>query len=162
MTPPIFYETQRFRQVWIWTILLGITGIVGGAMTYQLINDPQTSLGELIFPVGLLLFINGLFFSMRLTTRLDASSLTFTYYPFLRKKVYPLSELASMELIDYNGLLEYGGWGIKWNGDCWSYTTGGTHGILVKTKDKKFLLGTQKPEEIKRAIDHFNTSIHGR
>lgn len=162
MTTPIFNETQRFRQVWIWTILLGITGIVGGSMTYQLINDPQTSLGELIFPVGLLLFINGLFFSMRLTTRLDASSLTFTYFPFLRKKVYPLSEMVSMELIAYNGLLEYGGWGIKWNGDCWSYTTGGTHGILIKTKDKKFLLGTQKPEEVKKAIDHFNTSIHGR
>ena len=156
MTPTIFKETQRFRQVWIWTILLGITGIVGGAMTYQLINDPQTSLGELIFPIGLLLFINGLFFSMRLTTRLDASSLTFTYYPFLRKKVYPLSELVSMELIAYNGLLEYGGWGIKWNGDCWSYTTGGTHGILVKTKDKKFLLGTQKPEEAKQSIAKFN------
>ena len=156
MTPTIFKETQRFRQVWIWTILLGITGIVGGAMTYQLINDPQTSLGELIFPIGLLLFINGLFFSMRLTTRLDASSLTFTYYPFLRKKVYPLSELVSMELIAYNGLLEYGGWGIKWNGDCWSHTTGGTHGILVKTKDKKFLLGTQKPEEAKQAIAKFN------
>ena len=162
MTPPIYKETQQIRQVWIWAILLTVTGIAGGTMIYQLINDTQTSLGELILPVGVLVFVNGLFFSMRLTTRLDASSLTFTYFPFLRKKVYPLSELASMELIAYNGLLEYGGWGIKWNGDCWSYTTGGTHGILVKTKDKKFLLGTQKPEEVKKAIDHFNTSIHGR
>ena len=162
MTPPIYKETQQIRQIWIWAILLTVTGFAGGTMIYQLINDTQTSLGELILPVGVLVFVNGLFFSMRLTTRLDASSLTFTYFPFLRKKVYPLSELASMELIAYNGLLEYGGWGIKWNGDCWSYTTGGTHGILVKTKDKKFLLGTQKPEEVKKAIDHFNTSIHGR
>ena len=162
MTPPIYKETQQIRQVWIWAILLTVTGIAGGTMIYQLINDTQTSLGELILPVGVLVFVNGLFFSMRLTTRLDASSLTFTYFPFLRKKVYPLSELASMELIAYNGLLEYGGWGIKWNGDCWSYTTGGTHGILVKTKDKKFLLGTQHPTEVKKVIDHFNTSTHVR
>ena len=156
MAKLIFNETQRFRQVWIWAILLGITGIVGGAMTYQLINDPQTSLGELIFPVGLLLFINGLFFSMRLTTRFDSSSLTFSYFPFLIQRKYKWMEIESMEFIEYNGLIEYGGWGIKWNGDCWSYTTGGTHGILIKTKDKKFLLGTQKPEEAKQAIAQFN------
>jgi hypothetical protein len=65
-------------------------------------------------------------------------------------------EIESLEFIEYNGLIEYGGWGIKWNGDCWSYTTGGTHGILIKTKDKKFLLGTQKPEEAKQAIAQFN------
>jgi hypothetical protein len=60
-----------------------------------------------------------------------------------------------MELIEYNGLWEYGGWGIKWNGDSWSYTTGGKWGILVKTQDKKFLIGTQKPEEAKQAIAQF-------
>lgn len=162
MATPIFTETQRFRQAWIWAILLGVTALVVGTMVNKLLNDPQVTPIELVFPVVLVLFINGLFFSIRLTTRLDATSLTFTYFPFLRKKVYPLSELVSLELIAYNGLLEYGGWGIKWNGDCWSYTTGGNHGILVKTKDKKFLLGTQKPEEVKKAIDHFNTSIHGR
>ena len=164
MTPPIFYETQRFRQVWIWAILLGITGIAVGTMGYQLLNNPETNIAELIIPVGILVFVNGIFFSMRLTTRLDASSLTFTYFPFLRKKVYPFSELVSMELIAYNGLLEYGGWGIKWNGDCWSYTTGGTHGILVKTKDKKFLLGTQNPEKAREAIVYFmeiKSSSHG-
>ena len=155
MTPPIFNETQRFRQIWIWVILLGVTALALGTMVNQLLNDPQTRLGELIIPVGVLFFVNGLFFSMRLTTRLDEYSLTFTYFPFLRKKVYPLSELVSMELIAYNGLLEYGGWGIKWNGDCWSYTTGGTHGILVKTKDKKFLLGTQNPEKAREAIEYF-------
>jgi hypothetical protein len=164
MTPPIFYETQRFRQVWIWAILLGVTGIAVGTMSYQLLNNPKTNIAELIIPVGILVFVNGIFFSMRLTTRLNASSLTFTYFPFLRKKVYPFSELVSMELIAYNGLLEYGGWGIKWNGDCWSYTTGGTHGILVKTKDKKFLLGTQNPEQASEAIVYFmeiKSSSHG-
>ncbi len=162
MTTPIFNETQRFRQVWIWTILLVITGIAVGTMIYQLINDTQTSLGELIIPVGILVFVNGLFFSMHLTTRFDSESISYSYFPFLGQRKYNWKEIESMELIAYNGLLEYGGWGIKWNGDCWSYTTGGTHGILIKTKDKKFLLGTQNPTEVKKVIDHFNTSTHGR
>lgn len=155
MTPPIYTETQQFRQVWIWAILLTVTGIAGGTMGYQLLNDTQTSLGELIIPVGVLVFVNGLFFSMQLTTRMDASSLTFSYFPFLIQRKYDWKEIESMELIAYNGLIEYGGWGIKWNGDCWSYTTGGTHGIIIKTKDKKFLLGTQNPEKVREAIVHF-------
>lgn len=60
-----------------------------------------------------------------------------------------------MELVEYNGLWEYGGWGIKWNGDTWSYNTGGKWGVMVKTADKKFLLGTQKPEEVRQVIDRF-------
>jgi hypothetical protein len=164
MSSPIFNETQRFRQVWIWAILLCITAIAVGTMIYQLLNDPETNLGELIIPVGILVFVNGLFFSMRLTTRMDASSLTFSYSPFLIQRKYDWVKIESMDLIAYNGLLEYGGWGIKWNGDCWSYTTGGTHGILVKTKDKKFLLGTQNPEKAREAIVYFmeiKSSSHG-
>lgn len=164
MTEVLFEETQRFRQIWLWAILLGVTGIAGGTMGYQQLHDPQTSNGELLIPVGIFVFVNGLFFSMRLTTQMDASSLTFGYFPFLIHRKYDKIEIESMELVEYNGLIDYGGWGIKWNGDCWSYTTGGTHGILIKTKDKKFLLGTQKPEEAKQAIAQFNEqkSRYGR
>lgn len=155
MATPIYTETQRFRQAWIWAILLGVTALVMGTMVNKLLNDPQVTPIELVFPVVLVLFINGLFFSIRLTTRLDASSLTFSYFPFLTHRKYDWTKIESMELIKYNGLLEYGGWGIKWNGDYWSYTTGGNHGILVKTKDKKFLLGTQNPEKAREAIVYF-------
>lgn len=162
MTPPIYTETQRFRQVWIWAILLTVTGIAGATMGYQLLKDPQASLAELILPIGILLFVNVLFLSMRLTTRFDSESISYSYFPFLGQRKYNWKEIESIELIEYKALADYGGWGIKWNGDNWSYTTGGTHGILIKTKDKKFLLGTQHPTEVKKVIDHFNTSTHVR
>ena len=155
MATPIYNETQRFRQIWIWAILLGVTALVMGAMVNKLLNDPQATLVELIFPVVLLLLINGLFFSMRLTTRIDASSLTFSYFPFLSQRKYDWTIIESMELITYNGLVDYGGWGIKWNGECWSYTTGGKWGILVRTSTKKFLLGTHHPEKVKEVISYF-------
>jgi hypothetical protein len=164
MTPHIYTEIQRFRQVWIWTILLAVTGIAAGTMGYELFRNPQVSLGELILPIGILLFVNGLFLSMKLTTRFDTESISYSYFPFLGQRKYDWAKIESIELITYNGLFEYGGWGIKWNGDCWSYTTGGTHGILVKTKDKKFLLGTQNPEKAREAIVYFmeiKSSSHG-
>ncbi|MCM0060470.1 MAG: hypothetical protein NBV57_06395 [Algoriphagus sp.] len=160
MTPLIFNETQRFRQVWIWAILLGVTGIASGTMGYQLLNDPQTSLGELLIPAGVLIFVNGLFFFMRLTTRFDSESISYSYFPFLSQRKYNWKEIESIELIEYKALADYGGWGIKWNGANWSYTTGGAQGIFIKTKGKKFLLGTQKPKEVKKIIDHFNSSTH--
>ena len=91
-----------------------------------------------------------------------SESISYSYFPFLGQRKYNWKEIESIELIEYKALADYGGWGIKWNGDNWSYTTGGTHGILIKTKDKKFLLGTQHPTEVKKVIDHFNTSTHVR
>jgi hypothetical protein len=103
----------------------------------------------------MILLLNILFLSFTLTTRIEADSLSYRFFPFTRWRTFRFEEIEAMELREYNGLWEYGGWGIKWNGDSWSYTTGGKWGILVKTQGKKFLLGTQKPEEAKQAIAQF-------
>ena len=154
MAQDIFQETQRFRQIWIWVLILGITGISLGSL-FLFEKDAPLNIGYLAFPVGMLLLLNGLFLGLTLSTRITANSLSFRYYPFTRWRSYTFEAIDAMELIEYNGLWEYGGWGIKWNGDSWSYTTGGKWGILVKTQDKKFLIGTQKPEEAKQAIAQF-------
>jgi hypothetical protein len=154
MAQDIFQETQRFRQIWIWALILGITGISLGSL-FLLEKDAPINFGDLAFPVGMLLLLNGLFLGLTLSTRIKGNSLSFRYYPFTRWRSYTFEAIDAMELIEYNGLWEYGGWGIKWNGDSWSYTTGGKWGILVKTQGKKFLLGTQKPEEAKQAIAQF-------
>ncbi len=149
----LFQEAQRIRRFWIW----GITILVIGIVLSSIFLSSGTSLDwGIVFPIGILALVNILLFKMELKTRIDQYSLSFSYFPFIKERKYRFEEIDSMELIEYNGLLEYGGWGIKWNLDSWSYTTGGKHGILVKTKKKKFLLGTQKPAEAQKAIDQFN------
>ncbi|MFN3761048.1 MAG: hypothetical protein ACK4SF_17675 [Algoriphagus aquaeductus] len=149
----LFQEAQRIRRFWIW----GITILVIGIVLSSIFLSSGTSLDwGIVFPIGILALVNILLFKMELKTRIDQDSLSFSYFPFIKERKYRFEEIDSMDLIEYNGLLEYGGWGIKWNFDSWSYTTGGKHGILVKTKKKKFLLGTQKPAEAQKAIDQFN------
>lgn len=149
----LFQEAQRIGRIWIW----GITIMVIGIVLSSIFLSSGTSLDwGIVFPIGILALVNILLFKMELKTRIDQDSLSFSYFPFIKERKYHFEEIDSMELIEYNGLLEYGGWGIKWNFDSWSYTTGGKHGILVKTKKKKFLLGTQKPAEAQKAIDQFN------
>ena len=156
MTPVNFQETQRFRQFWIWALILGISGFSVSSL-FLLEDKAPLALGDLAFPLGMILLLNILFLSFTLTTRIVANSLSYRFFPFTRWRTFRFEEIESMELREYNGLWEYGGWGIKWNGDTWSYTTGGKWGILVKTADKKFLLGTQKPEQVKQVIAEFNT-----
>ena len=154
MTAIIFQETQRFRQIWIWVLILGITGVSLSSLFF-LDRDVPLNIRDLAFPVGMLMLVNCLFLGLTLSTRITKSSLSFRYYPFTRWRTFPFEDIEAMELVEYNGLWEYGGWGIKWNGDTWSYTIGGKWGVMVKTADKKFLLGTQQPEQIKQVIDRF-------
>jgi hypothetical protein len=161
MTQVIFQETQRFRQIWIWALILGISGVSLSSLFF-LEDKPPLNFGDLAFPIGMILLLNILFLSFTLTTRIEGDSLSYRFFPFTRWRTFRFEEIETMELVEYNGLWEYGGWGIKWNGDSWSYTTGGKWGILVKTTNKKFLLGTQKPEQVRQVIDGFKTRKSAR
>ena len=152
----IFQETQRFRQIWIWALILGISGFSISSL-FLLEDKAPLTFVDLAFPLGMILLLNILFLSFTLSTRIEADSLSYRFFPFTRWRTFRFEEIENLELVEYNGLWEYGGWGIKWNGDTWSYTTGGKWGILVKTADKKFLLGTQQPEQVKQVIAEFNT-----
>ena len=152
MTKVIFQETQRFRQIWIWALILGISGFSISSL-FLLEDKAPLSFVDLAFPLGMILLLNILFLSFTLSTRIEADSLSYRFFPFTRWRTFRFEEIEALDLVEYNGLWEYGGWGIKWNGDTWSYTTGGKWGIIVKTTDKKFLLGTQKPEEVRQVID---------
>lgn len=151
MSHYLFKETQKFRQIWIWAILFGATAISIWGIFFTESSKP-TEGWEKAVPLGVLLLVNSLFLSLKLKTRIDSESLSFSYYPFIRERKYKFKEIQSMELIEYNSLLKYGGWGIRYNWDSWAYNTGGRFGIIVKTKDKKFLLGTHKPEEVTKAL----------
>ena len=154
MTAVIFQETQRFRQIWIWALILGISGFSISSL-FLLENKAPLNFGDLAFPIGLILLLNILFLSFTLTTRIETNALSYRFFPFTRWRTFRFEEIEALELVEYNGLWEYGGWGIKWNGDTWSYTTGGKWGVIVKTTDKKFLLGTQQPEQIRQVIAEF-------
>ena len=154
MTKVIFQETQRFRQIWIWALILGISGFSVSSLFLLEDKDPL-SFVDLAFPIGMILLLNVLFLSFTLSTRIEADSLSYRFFPFTRWRTFRFEEIEALDLIEYNGLWEYGGWGIKWNGDTWSYTTGGKWGIIIKTTNKKFLLGTQKPEEVRQVINEF-------
>jgi hypothetical protein len=150
MSKYVFSETQRFNQLWIWLVL----AIVGGVFFYKIVSETMES-GEIllfVFATGLVVLVLN---SMRLEIRIDDQALSFTYFPFIPKRSYPIHQIDNLELIKYNSLFKFGGWGIRYNGIMWAYNVSGKFGVLVTLNDRKFLLGTQRPKEMKVAIENF-------
>lgn len=147
----VFKEEQRFNQLWVWTLIT-----LAIVMTISSIKSTPTTLWEIIIPIIILSSIVLLFGKIQLNTRIDERGLSFSYFPFIKKRTFSIDHIQKLELIEYNSLLKYGGWGIRYNFDMWAYNISGKHGLVVHLKDKKFLLGTQKPEEMKKAIEQFS------
>jgi hypothetical protein len=147
----IFKETQKFNKLWIWLLLAFVAGIV----FYSSFSLEEVRYTDILIPLGIVGLVFVLFLSLTLKTTIDYQSLSFSYFPFIRKRKYGFEEIESLVLKEYNSLWKYGGWGIRYNFDSWAYNTGGRFGFMVKTKEKKFLIGTHKPEEAKKAIELF-------
>lgn len=146
----IFKETQRFNQPWIWGTIILVTGIT----FYGLLSQPMEDWG-MVIPVMVIGLVILLLVSMKLKTRIDTVALSFSYFPFIRRRTYPISDIENLELIAYNSIFKFGGWGIRYNFEMWAYNVRGKHGLVVTLKRKKFLIGTQKPEEMQKAINQF-------
>lgn len=151
-----FEEKQRFNQIWLWTILIGISTIILYQVSFSLIRQNEdtplsttsilTVLGPILFVIGLL----ALFFYARLSTRISNNDIQITFRPFFGKpKVIKWIDIEAVKVRKYNALLEYGGWGIRFGWKGRAYNTSGNMGMQILMKSgKKILIGTHKPKEL--------------
>lgn len=146
-----FREEQKFTQWWLWLLLGGI-GLLPVAGIYQQLilkkpfgNRPMSDSGLILFA----LFVFGLlalFWSMRLKTRIDRQGIRMNFFPFTGKQV-GWNEVRKAEVVDYGFV---GGWGIRTGTKYGTvYNTRGRVGLALELKNgKKFLIGTQRPDEL--------------
>lgn len=154
-----FSETQKFKQWWIWLIILLLNALVLAALYFQFIlekpfgNNPIGNLG-LIFLVVFVLLFTLFFLSMKLETKIDTSGVHVRFFPFHTKfKTFPWDKIEKIEVITYKPLSEYGGWGIRGFKDNKAYNVSGNKGFRIFFKDnKKLLVGTLKHEELNNII----------
>lgn len=165
MVSPVFKEVQRFRQVWIWVLVLVPVVISWWAFYKQVVvGDPFGSRPGPDWLVWTLFIVFGigfplLFYSLRLVTEVWHDRVRVALKPF-HSRVIKLEEIESVEAREYRPVVEYGGWGYRIspkNGVA--YNVYGKTGVqLVLTDDRKVLIGSQRSEELARAIN----SVRGR
>lgn len=154
--PVLFSEKQKFRQWWIWIILLTLNGFFLFGIYVQVIGgkqfgDKPMSDGGLIFSALMLLIITLLIARFQLETVLKKDGMYVRFFPFLFKfKFYPWKDISRIYIRQYSPIKEYGGWGIRFGifGSGKAYNISGNYGIqIIFTDGKKLLLGTQMPQQ---------------
>ena len=98
MAKIVFQETQRFRQIWIWAILLGVTGISLGSIFFME-RDAPLDFSDITFPTGMLLLLNLLFLSFTLSTRIVVDRISYRFFPFTRWRSYRFEAIDSMNCL---------------------------------------------------------------
>jgi hypothetical protein len=146
-----FTEVQRIDQWWLRALLLVVLAI----LIYPAIRYMQTTVDKLelfAFCIGLLigLAVIALIWFWKLTTVINNYGIAIKC-PFVNKKVN-WEEIEHLEVLNYGFV---GGWGIRVATKYGTvYNTSGKIGLAIKLKNgKKFLLGTQKENELKTIVE---------
>jgi hypothetical protein len=151
----IFFERQRFKQWWIWLILVGIDAVFLLGIFQQIIrgrpfgDNPMSNLGLIISTLLILLF-NLLVLNIRLETLIKRDGIYVRFFPIqLRFKFFSWAALEKCYVRTYSALSEFGGWGLRFG----AYNVSGEKGLQLEfTNKSKFLIGTNKPEQIIEAL----------
>ena len=145
-----YREEQSMRQWWLWALLLMIASIAVYVFIAQILygqsvgDNPMPDYATylfLIFSYALIL----LFLKLKLVTEIDSDGIRFRYIPFL-KKSYSWDEIESVRVVKYG----FVGYGIRYSFKYGTvYNTSGNRGLAVNlVNGKRFLIGTQNPEEV--------------
>ncbi len=161
----LFEETQQFRQTWMWAIVLisvvPVTIFMIYGMYQQLAlgqpfgNHPVPD-GTLIWlgPLMILLMLSVplLLWKTKLHVAVNREFLHIRFFPFFKRDI-PLNDILEWKAKVYQPLRDYGGWGIRWGFKGKAYNVSGNRGVqLVLIKNKKLLIGSQKPDALAQAI----------
>lgn len=166
MTP--FSETQRFKIKWAWAAVIAINGLFIYAIVQQVIlgkpfgSKPAPDYALIlieVFLLALFLFI----ISIRLKTTYTEKGIHYRFYPFqFKTNIINWHELSDAYVREYNSLLEYGGWGIRYgstkNGNAVNTSESCNKGLQLQFKNgKRLLIGTKNPEALQQIIDEVIT-----
>jgi hypothetical protein len=156
-----FAEIQRFRQTWLWVVFAFLSGgflsiVIGqmlgkGIFTNLLFPNPALILmGCIIFLLILL------FYKSSLSVKINRNGIYYRFMPFhwYYQKI-SWKDVEKVYVRRYDALTEYGsGWGIKFGSAGKAYIVSGNYGLQIDlVDDRRILLGTKRPVELKKVLD---------
>jgi hypothetical protein len=117
-------------------------------------GNPMSNTGIIIAFGGvvlLFLLLVGLFGSVKLNTLIDEFGVAYRFIPFqIKFRKIAWTEIESCEVVKYDPMRDYGGWGIRVGKKGKAYNISGDKGLQLTLKNgKHFLLGTQKEQTLK-------------
>jgi hypothetical protein len=163
----LFREVQRFRQLWIWVVVIFLMGTSWYSFIQQIVSKipfGTRPAPDLVVIVMWILFgwaFPVMVYTAGLTTEVRRDGIHIRFIPFHRQfRTMPFEAIQAYEARTYRPLKEYGGWGIRYGAAGKAYNVSGNRGVqLVLLSGRKILVGSQKPEEMVLAIDEATRSV---
>lgn len=158
MSEALFTESQQFRQLWLWGLMLVVLLVVaGGAFTaFKSQTVPTWPKALMAGAVVLMLAVIAALYSAELRTQVKPDGVYIRFFPFHLSAVrISAEELKTAEAVEYHPVRDYGGWGIRWSSQGKAYSVGGKHGVKLTFKDpsrKPLLIGSNQAEQLAAAI----------
>lgn len=162
--PPkmVFEEYQRFKQWWLWMILIGTTLIPVYGLFQQVYlgipfgNNPASDEGLVVFLL-LMMALLALFAFTALRTRIDDTGIKMVFIPFKKKSV-AWDQIEQLRVVNYGFV---GGWGVRlWTSFGTVYNISGNKGLSIQLKNgKQFLIGTAKPDELQAYLQKHRSNF---
>lgn len=158
-TETLFRETQRFRQWWLWLIVLFVAAVAWSGFLQQIVGggtfgtDPasDTSIWLMFLFGGLALPLT--FGLLKLETEVRPGAVSVQFPPFRRRTV-DLDEVLEVQAIDYKPVAQYGGYGYRIRRGGVAYNVSGKRGVRLSLPEGRHLLiGSQRAEELAAAIE---------
>ncbi|MGY6523371.1 MAG: hypothetical protein ACXIUD_16695 [Mongoliitalea sp.] len=105
---------------------------------------------------GIMLTAFTLLMNIRLQLRVDAHGIAFRSLPFINRwKKFNVEDIQSIEVKKSDGLLEYGGIGVRFSRKTTAYLFYTDHIVIMQTAKKKYVFSTRKPKEIQAIIEQW-------
>lgn len=157
-----FKEVQKFDQWWLQFFLVA----AGGAALYmfyrQIIlgfpvgDNPMSDTGLIIFTVFAFCFI-GFIYMLTLKTHITSEKISVSYFPMINKEIQ-WTDIDTAEVVNYGFV---GGWGIRIGTKYGTvYNVKGKEGLALRLKSgKKYVIGTQKAEELSHFIQNLDQIV---
>jgi hypothetical protein len=159
----VFREVQRFKQPWLWALILLATGFAWFTFIWELYASlsPDRE-GSPVWLAAVIMFLVGvglpaLFISSKLVVEVKRDGIYYRYHPFQRSTHrIAYEEIKTVEARTYRPIAEYGGWGIRrgWRkGSGSAYNVYGNEGVQLElTGGKRVLFGSQRAGEFANSL----------
>jgi len=155
----IYYEERQTFGWWVYAVaLLAGLGIVS-AFVVDLVFGGTSSLEEKItfaIMLPLLIFLTNMLYMITRVTDKEIFVQFGKVVPFFRARI-PLADIVASRSVQYKPLRNAGGWGIRggrfegvW---CRFYSVKGNEGVFVETEKRRYIIGSQRPEEFVAALE---------
>ena len=155
-TGVIYYrEEQRFRQLWIWLLILMSPAFLIGVLLQQIILGHSYDFGWVILAIILALGPLLLIYNTGLDTEVRDSGVCIRFRPFHRKwRVFRFDSIREAEACTYSALKDYGGWGIRYGFNGKAYNVSGNKGVMLILSDQKsVMIGSRNHDTFCSAIN---------